>query len=88
MPPTNAVKTILIDTNILLHKARQYTSVMSEKQWQHLLNLIPKQKGAGRPLELNLRKVLNAIFYVLVTGCQWRNLLNDYPNKAKLGFLL
>ena len=64
----------------MLHKPRQYTSVMSEKQWQHLLNLIPKQKGAGRPVELDLRKVINAIFYVLVTGCQWRNLPNDYPN--------
>jgi transposase len=64
----------------VLHKARQYTSAMREKQWQHLLNLIPKQEGAGRPLELDLRRVINAIFYVLVTGCQWRNLPNDYPN--------
>jgi putative transposase len=53
---------------------------MRENQWQYLLNLIPKQAGAGRPLELELRKVINAIFYVLVTGCQWRNLPNDYPN--------
>lgn len=64
----------------MLHKPRQYTSVMSENQWQQLLSLIPDQTGAGRPLELDLRKVINAIFYVLVTGCQWRNLPNDYPN--------
>ena len=29
---------------------------------------------------LDLREVMNAIFYVLVTGCQWRNLPNDFPN--------
>ena len=42
--------------------------------------MMPKRKGAGRPVELDLRLVVNAIFYILVTGCQWRNLPNDYPN--------
>ena len=42
--------------------------------------MFPRSKGAGRPLELDLRMVMNGIFYVLVTGCQWRNLPNDYPN--------
>lgn len=64
----------------MLHRTRHYTSAMREKQWQHLLNVLPKNEGAGRPLELDLRKVINAIFYVLVTGCQWRNLPADYPN--------
>jgi len=62
------------------HKRRKYTSEISEKQWQRLKWLLPKRKGAGRPQELDLRMVMNAIFYVLVTGCQWRNLPNDYPN--------
>ncbi len=62
------------------HKRRQYTSEVSEKQWQRLQWLLPKHTGAGRPLELDLRMVMNAIFYVLITGCQWRNLPNDYPN--------
>ena len=64
----------------MLHKPRQYTSETSEKQWKRLLKLLPKQKGAGRPVELDLRQVINGIFYVLVTGCQWRNLPKDYPN--------
>jgi len=34
----------------------------------------------GRYAEKIIQMVLNAIFYVLVTGCQWRNLPNDYPN--------
>lgn len=62
------------------HKRRQYTSELSRRQWKRLKWLLPRKKGAGRPLELDLRLVTNAIFYVLVTGCQWRNVPNDYPN--------
>jgi len=62
------------------HNRRQYTSEVSEAEWKHMAWLIPKAKGAGRPIELDLRRVVNAIFYILVTGCQWRNLPNDYPN--------
>jgi transposase len=64
----------------VLHKPRRYTSETKENQWQRLLSLIPKRKGAGRPMELDLRAVINAIFYVLVTGCQWSNLPKEYPN--------
>lgn len=62
------------------HKRRQYTSEISDGQWKRLKWMLPKRKGAGRPLELDLRMVMDAILYVLVTGCQWRNLPNDYPN--------
>ncbi|MBZ0098928.1 MAG: IS5 family transposase [Taibaiella sp.] len=62
------------------HKQREYTSQVSEGQWQRLKWLLPKHQGAGRPIELDLRAVMNAIFYLLVTGCQWRNLPQDYPN--------
>ena len=61
------------------HKRRQYTSEMSEKQWERLERLLPKNTR-GRPMSLCLRQVVNAILYVLVTGCQWRNLPNDFPN--------
>lgn len=36
--------------------------------------------GPGRPLTLDLRAILNAILYVLRTGCQWRYLPSAYPN--------
>jgi transposase len=62
------------------HKGRAYTSEISEGQWQRLQWLLPKRKGAGRPVEIDLRQVMNAIFYLLVTGCQWRNLPREYPN--------
>lgn len=62
------------------HKHRQYTSDVSDGQWKRLVWLLPKRKGAGRPMELSLREVVNAILYLLVSGCQWRNLPNDFPN--------
>ena len=63
----------------MLHRKRRYTSELKEKQWKRLERMLPKSMR-GRPLELDLRRVINAILYVLVTGCQWRNLPNDYPN--------
>jgi putative transposase len=62
------------------HKRRKYTSDVSNRQWKRVQWLLPKQKGAGRPMELSMREVVNAMLYVLVTGCQWRNLPNDFPN--------
>lgn len=62
------------------HKRRKYTSDVSDGQWQRMAWLFPKRKGAGRPMALSLREVFNAIMYVMVTGCQWHNLPNDFPN--------
>ncbi len=62
------------------HKGRQYTSDVSDGQWKRMAWLFPKRTGAGRRMELPLREVFNAMMYVMVTGCQWRNLPNDLPN--------
>jgi putative transposase len=61
-------------------KARkQYTSDLTDDQWVVLQRVIPVNKGPGRKMSLSLREVLNAIFYVLHTGCQWRDLPGDFP---------
>ena len=63
------------------HKKRQYTSDLSDKQWEIIEPLLKiEREGPGRPIELNMREVINAILYVVRTGCQWKNLPNDYPN--------
>jgi putative transposase len=41
---------------------------------------INKHWGPGRPMQLDLRAVINAVLYVLRTGCQWRYLPHEYPN--------
>jgi putative transposase len=58
-----------------------YSSDLSDEQWQALSRLIPSAKAGGRPRTVNMRAVLNALFYLARTGCAWRMLPKDYPPK-------
>src|SRR5579859_2145261 len=60
------------------HKKR-YSSDLTDREWAILEALIPAAKKGGRPRTANMREVLNGIFYVLKTGCQWENLPKDFP---------
>lgn len=63
------------------HKTRSATSDLSENEWQIMKRLLqPKGRQRGRPQKISLRAVLNGIFYLMRTGCQWRNLPKQYPN--------
>lgn len=57
-----------------------YPSDLTDSQWNHIKEFFEKEKGRGRPQELELRRVVNAILYLLVSGCQWRYLPLEYPN--------
>lgn len=56
-----------------------YPSDLSDSQWNLIKELIPPAKSGGRPRALEMRHVVNAILYLLVTGSQWRYLPRDYP---------
>ncbi len=58
-----------------------YPSDLSDEQWALVQPLIPQSQG-GRPRQTSMRDVLDAIFYVLRTGCQWRYLPKDLPPKS------
>jgi putative transposase len=60
-------------------KRKRYTSDLTDAEWAILEPLIPPAKPGGRPRTTAMREVLNAIFYVLKTGCQWANLPGDFP---------
>jgi transposase len=60
----------------------RYPSDLSEEEWALVAPLIPPAKHGGRRRSVNLREVLNAIFYVLSTGCQWNALPKDLPPKS------
>src|SRR5215831_2666854 len=55
-----------------------YPSDVSEHEWAILAPLLPPAKPGGRPRSVNLRVILNGIFHVLRSGCQWRLLPRDY----------
>jgi putative transposase len=52
---------------------------MDETQWLLLQPLIPAEKSGGRHRSVDMREVLNAIFYLLRSGCAWRLLPHDFP---------
>jgi putative transposase len=57
----------------------RYASDVTDREWQLVARLLPKPKRVGRPREVDLRVVLNAMLYILATGCQWRALPKDFP---------
>src|SRR5687767_10713976 len=56
-----------------------YPSDLSDHEWEILAPLIPPAKPGGRPRKWPMRKVLNATFYLLRSGCQWRMLPREFP---------
>lgn len=57
-----------------------YPSDLTDAEWKAIHLALPEQTGPGRKRRLDLREVLNALFYVTRTGCQWRYLPHDFPN--------
>ncbi|WP_437202983.1 IS5 family transposase [Planctomicrobium sp. SH664] len=57
----------------------KYSSNLSDEQWQLIRKYLPQPSRRGRP-PIDRRWVLDAIWYVVRTGCQWRLLLGDFPN--------
>ncbi len=53
---------------------------VTDRQWDWIKDLIPSAKPGGRPRTLDLRRVINAILDVVVTGVQWRMLPRDDPH--------
>ena len=60
-------------------KRKTYPSDLTDEQWELLSPLLPAAKPGGRPRTVELREILNAILYVLRTGCAWRMLPHDLP---------
>jgi transposase len=57
----------------------RYASDLTDREWQLVARLLPRPKRVGRPREVDLRVVLNAMLYILATGCQWRALPKEFP---------
>ena len=56
-----------------------YPSDLTDAQWAILEPLTPPDKALGRPREVDLREVINAILYRNRNGCGWRALPHDFP---------
>ncbi len=62
--------------------SKRYQSDLTDQQWAIIQPLIPTEKDCGRPRTTDMREVMNAIFYLLRTGCQWDYLPKCFPPKS------
>jgi putative transposase len=58
---------------------KAYQTDLSDAEWSHLKPHLPAPKAPGRPRVHALREILNAVFYVVRSGCAWRLLPKEYP---------
>jgi transposase len=64
----------------------RYPCDLTDAEWALIEPKIPPAKRGGRRREVNVREVVNGIFYVLSTGCQWAALPKDLPPKSTVHF--
>ena len=58
---------------------RPYLTDLSDAEWECIKGLLPTPENEGRPRLHSLREILDAIFYVVRSGCAWRLLPHDFP---------
>jgi transposase len=61
-------------------------SDLNDAEWLLLSFFLPAASRVGRPREVDLRRVINAILYVLSTGCQWRALPQMFPPRSTVQY--
>jgi len=60
----------------------RYASDLTDAEFALIADALPKPKRLGRPRRTDLREVVNAILYLLRTGCQWRLLPKEFPPRS------
>jgi transposase len=63
---------------------KPYPSDLTDEQWGLITPMIPPEKWGGRTRCVDMREVLNGILYLTRTGCQWRAIPNDLPNRSTI----
>src|SRR5712691_3382207 len=64
----------------------RYASNTTYVEWFLLSRFLPAPSRFGRPREVDRRMVMNAILYILATGCQWRALPKDFPPRSTVQY--
>lgn len=58
---------------------KAYESDLTNEEWRIIEQLIPPAKPGGHPRRVDMREIVNAMFYLLRTGCSWEMLPHDFP---------
>ena len=62
-------------------RRKPYPTDISDTEWDLIKSMIPaeRKRKRGKKREVDMREVVNAIFYILRAGCSWRMMPNDLP---------
>lgn len=58
---------------------KPYPSDLTDEQWKLVAEFLPLPLPGGRPRKTDLREVVNAILYLVRSGCQWRMIPHEFP---------
>ena len=61
-----------------MRSSGMYASDVTDREWTLIAPHLPAARPGGRPRSVCLRRVVNAVFYLLQTGCPWRMLPRDF----------
>ena len=70
------------ETRARYERKGRYPSDLTDEEWALVAPHLPRPRQKSRKPSPAQRDVLNAILYVLTTGCQWRQLPKDFPPKS------
>ena len=67
---------------------KKYPSDLTDEEWEIIKVILLKEEGRsmGRPREVDLRRVWDAISYINKTGCQWEYLPHDFPPPTTVNY--
>jgi transposase len=65
---------------------RRYATDLTDAEWAVVAPLVLPPAATGRPRTLDLRRVLDAIFYLVRTGCQWQMIPHDFPHPSSVRY--
>ena len=66
--------------------AKRYPSDLNDAEWSLIEPFVQQKGGPGRPHTVDLREIVNALFYLTSTGCQWRYLPKDFPDYHNVNY--
>jgi len=65
--------------------AKKYDTDLTDEEWAYIEPFVrAEQSQFGPKIKISRREIVNAIRYLLRTGCQWRMIPNDYPNHSSV----
>src|ERR1700709_494341 len=65
---------------------KPYPTDITDEAWEWMAPLLAQQSGPGRKRTANMREMVNAIFYLDKTGCQWEMLPHDFPDYRHVNY--